>query len=254
MSLTCTAYQYSSFTKTVRTLFVACIFCVPLVATAQHTTTHANMLWFNYNNNISFNNKWSLANDVQLRTRNWAERWSQFAVRTGVAYKLNNKLSVTTGIAWFSTVRYFNGSPVLPNEWRPWQEIAYKIPGKKFDFSQRIRTEQRFLQRIVSGKKIDDYVYRFRLRYRFEFSFPLKKEKINASIGNEVMINPGHFSDSLLFDQNRTFFLTDFILSKSTTFQFQFVKLFQWQAADRILDDQNVFRFSIHQRFALQHK
>jgi hypothetical protein len=251
VSLTCTAYHFSSLLKKTITVFLFLLSSVAL--TAQHTTTHANMLWFNYNNNIRINNKWSLANEVQMRTRNWAERWSQFAVRTGVGYKLNDKLTLSAGMAWFSTVRYFNGSPVLPNEWRPWQEIAYKIPGNKFDFSQRLKTEQRFLQRIVSGKKAGDYVYRFRLRYRFEFSFPLKKEKINASIGNEVMINPGHFSDSLLFDQNRTFFITDFILSKSTSFQFQFIKLFQWQAADRILDNQNVFRFSIHQRFALKH-
>jgi hypothetical protein len=221
---------------------------------AQHRTTHANMLWFNYNNNISFSSKWSLANDVQIRTRNWADRWSQFALRTGVGYKVNDKLTVTAGMAWFSSVRYSNNKPVFPNEWRPWQEVAYRIPGKKIDFSQRLRTEQRFLQRVVSGRKTDEYVCRFRLRYRFEFSFPLRKDRINASIGNEVMINPGHAKDSLFFDQNRTFFIADFKLNKSTTFQFQFIKLFQWQASDRILDDQNVFRFSIHQKFNFRRK
>ena len=49
---------------------------------AQHTATHANMLWFNYNNTVFINDKWSIASDAQLRTRDWAGRWSQFAVRT----------------------------------------------------------------------------------------------------------------------------------------------------------------------------
>ena len=221
---------------------------------AQHTATHANMLWFNYNNTVFINDKWSIASDAQLRTRDWTGRWSQFALRTGVAYKINKKFTATAGFAWFGNVRYFNGKPIVPNEWRPWQEVAYQLKGKKINFTQRLRTEQRFQQQVVNEKKTQDYQERFRLRYRFEFGFPVNKEKITASIGNEVMVNPGHISDSVFFDQNRSFFFMNFKLTPATIFQFQFIKLFQWQAANRILDDQNVFRFSIHQQFHLRKK
>jgi hypothetical protein len=127
--------------------------------------------------------------------------------------------------------------------------MSFQIKIGKSSFLQRLRLEQRFLQKIVSGNKVNDYELRDRLRYRFEFGFPLfKKQQLAIHFGNEVMINVDHSADNLLFDQDRLFAFLNVRLSNSIMVQCQYLKIFQWQAANKIIDNQNVLRFSIHQQ------
>lgn len=216
--------------------------------TAQHKVVHTQMIWFNYNNTVALNAKWDLANDVQLRTREWASHWSQFAIRSGVSYKLNTHFTATTGFTWFGNVRYYNESPVVANEWRPWEEIGYQVNGRENIFLQRLRLEHRFLQRIINGKKTSEYEKRQRLRYRIEFGFPLRNKKIEIHIGDEAMGNLNYIGDNRFFDQNRLFAFINFKISAHTFFQYQFIKIHQWLAAQNTMESQDVFRFSIRQQ------
>ncbi|MFT3681391.1 MAG: DUF2490 domain-containing protein [Ferruginibacter sp.] len=206
------------------------------------------MFWFNYNNTISLNKKWGLTNDVQLRTREWASHWSQFALRTGITYKINPKFSAAAGFTWFGNVRYYNNEPLVADEWRPWQELTFQIANNKRLFLQRLRLEERFLQKVVNGKKTNDFENRERLRYRLEVGFHLSK-KTELHIANEVMGNINYIADNRFFDQNRTFAFVNYKISASTFLQYQFLKIFQWQPAINTMEDQNVFRFSVHQQF-----
>jgi Protein of unknown function (DUF2490) len=232
-------------------VIVFVIFFIPGTLWAQHKVTHTNMLWFNYNNNIALNKKWNIISDVQIRTREWTSHWSQFALRGGAAYKLNNKFTAAGGFTWFGNVRYFNDEPTVANEWRPWEEIAFQTGIGKNLLIQRIRLEQRFLQIVVLGKKTMEYEDRQRFRYRMEFGFPLTNKKMEIHLGNEVMVNLNYISDNRFFDQNRTFAFINYKISPSLFFQFQYVKIFQWQGLIKVMDDQNVFRFSIHQQINL---
>ena len=234
-----------------RILLILFLFLILSEAKAQHSNTHANMLWFNYNNTVVINNKWSIVNDAQLRTRNWAERWSQFALRSGAVYKLNNKFALTAGFTWFGNVKYFNDRPVVANEWRPWEEVSLQLKQKKIVFFQRLRLEQRFLQKVAAGKKLPDYDFRLRLRYRFEFALPQYKNKFELRLGNEIMGNINHIGDTQFFDQNRTFLILNIKISPQLVFQFQYIKLFQWQPSVNTLDNQDVFRFGIQQQLYL---
>jgi hypothetical protein len=219
---------------------------------AQHKTVHVNMLWFNYNNTIEFNSKWGMVSDVQLRTRDWARQWSVCAVRSGVTYRINNKFSVTAGFTWFGNVRYISDTAVLANEWRPWQEVTLQLHTGKGLLIQRVRTEQRFLQKLSGTSKKNEFEKRFRLRYRIEYSLPPLSKKTELHIGNEIMVNANYISDNRFFDQDRLFALINYKTSPSTFVQFQFIKLLQWQAAANTLEGQNVFRFSVHQFFSFK--
>lgn len=222
--------------------------CLSKTAIAQHTTVHKTMLWFNYNNYIILNDKYTLVNDVQVRTSNWADNWSQFAVRSGVHYKLNKHFLLGGGFAWFGTMRSSAGQLVLANEWRPWQEIAHQQKWKATSFMQRLRTEQRFLQQVADGKRTGVYNHIHRLRYRFEFGWPFAKNKFDFHTGNEVMVNPQYIGSNMFFDQNRSFAFINYNLSKKIFLQWQYIKIFQWRAATKVLENQDVFRFSIHHR------
>jgi hypothetical protein len=227
-------------------------FILPAVVFAQHKTTHVNMLWINYNNTIELNKKWGLVNDVQLRTRDWARQWSVAALRSGVTYKLSNKFSLAAGFTWFGNVRYVSDTAVLANEWRPWQEASLQLHTGKGLLVQRIRTEQRFLQKLSGTHKLNDFEKRFRFRYRIEYTFPSLRKKVEVHVGNEIMFNINYISNNRFFDQNRTFALVNYKTSATTFVQFQFIKLLLWQAPVNTLEDQNVFRFSVHQSFSLK--
>lgn len=227
-------------------ILLTCV-CVSLQAQPKHARTQ--MIWLNYNNSIVLNNKWTWSNDFQLRTREWLQHWWQTAIRTGMQYKLNKKWTMSAGVAWFDNVRYYEDEPVFANEWRPWVDIGFQQQAKKITIVQRLRFEERFLQKVLKNEKLKDYERRDRLRYRLEFTLPPISKKVEMHIGNEVMVNLNHINDSLFFDQNRILFITNFKISPASFFQFQYIKNFQLLARNYTLENQDIFRFSFHQQF-----
>lgn len=228
------------------------ILLLPVTSKAQHTTQHTNLLWAGYYNTMRFNKKWSLASDAQLRTKDWANEWSQLLVRSGLTYGLNNNFSVTGGFAFFKNAQYLNKDLLLKNEWRPWQEIFYQLSLHEINFSQRLRTEQRFLQIVKNNQLSKNYQYIFRLRYKFDWQFPIKQNEIKLLVGNEIMVNPGKINNSLFFDQNRTSAGINFKMNSATNLQCQYIKIFQWHSNTSVQEDQNVFRLNIIQQFKLK--
>jgi hypothetical protein len=221
-------------------------FFVPCIA--QHKNAHTNMLWVNYNNTLVINNNWSWSNDFQLRSREWLTHWWQLAMRTGVQRNLNKKFTISAGLAWFDNVRYYNDEPIFANEWRPWVDVSFQLQPKKTIVMQRLRFEERFLQKVAADKKLPDYEERQRLRYRLEFTFPPINKHIEIHAGDEVMVNLNHTGDSLFFDQNRFVVLANYKLANASFFQFQYIKNFQLLARNYTLEDQDIFRFSFHQK------
>ncbi len=224
------------------------ILLLPLALNAQHKTDHTNMLWTGYYNTVRFNKKWSLVSDAQLRTRDWAEKWSQLLVRSGLNYSFNDHIAATGGLAFFKNAQYVEKQLFLKNEWRPWQEISYQVKLNKINFTQRIRTEQRFLQQLINNNLTKTYQYTFRLRYRFDVQFPLQ-EKLKALMGNEVMINPRFINTNRFFDQDRIFAGVNYKLADRTSLQFQYLKIFQWHSNTSVLENENVLRLNIYQQF-----
>lgn len=223
-------------------------------ANAQLKHAHTSMLWFNYNNTVSLSNKWNWSNDFQFRTREWTKYLWQFAIRTGVQYSLSKKWTVSAGFAWFDNVRYYNNNPVFPNEWRPWIDIGYQVKPKNISIVQRIRFEERFLQKVQADKVLNEYETRERLRYRLEFTFPKISKFLELHVGNELMVNTNHLHDSLFFDQNRILFIANAKFSDASYFQFQYIKNFQLLARNYTLEDQDIFRFSFHQQLMWRRK
>lgn len=223
---------------------------MPFSTKSQHKTVHTNMLWAGYYNTFYIDKKWSLLSDAQIRTREWAQHWSQMLVRSGLSYKVNEHVSITGGFAFFKNAQYANKELFLKNEYRPWQEFFYQSKLKKISLTQRLRTEQRFQQQLINDQISKTYQYIFRLRYRFEAQFPLRSNKIALLIANEIMVNPGYINNSLFFDQNRSFAGLNIKLQANTALQFQYVKIFQWRNNTRVLENQNVVRVNVFQQLS----
>jgi len=231
-----------------RKYITGAILCLPFPSPGQHAVPHINMLWAGYYNTTRLSNKWSLASDAQLRTKEWANKWSQILIRSGAAYTFNNRVSITAGLAFFKNAQYVDKDLLLKNEWRPWQEVSYQLLLRKTNFIQRLRSEERLLQLVKNNELSKNYQYIFRMRYKFEFQFPLKADNIKLLAPNEVMVNPGYIHSSLFFDQNRTFVGANFKLNSNSGLQCQYVKIFQWHSNTFVMDNQNVFRVNFIQQ------
>lgn len=220
----------------------------PAFAKAQRQRVHTNVVWLGHFSTMRLSDRFAVNSDVQIRTKDWTKQWLLQAVRSGLSYKLNSHLSFTAGGAWFRHAQYSGERLLFRNEWRPWTEIAYGDKWKKSTFMQRMRLEERFIQKVVNGQKTGDYDQITRLRYRIEYQVPLNGSTVTGSLVNEFMVHPGHMGSNRFLDQNRTFVGVNVKVTPSTMLQTQYMKIFLWRIND-ILEDQNVIRFNIHQQF-----
>lgn len=234
-------------------MITALILC-PFLSGAQRTTTHTNMFWFGYFNNTQLSKRFSVGGDLQLRTKEWAAKWAQQVLRAGLNYRLNERSTVTAGMAWMRHARYNNEQLNFINEWRPWQEVAYQLKGRCLGVGQRLRTEQRWIEQAAINERPSSYNFSFRVRYRLELQVPLLQGKVIPSIVNELMVNSANVGNEYFFDQNRTFIGVNIKASSTTTLQCQFMKIFQLRSSTGALDNMDVVRINISQQFNLNKK
>ncbi len=217
-------------------------------AHSQSMVTHTNEVWFSYNNTVTFNKKFSLLSDAQLRTKNFFGEWYQLALRTSVGYSFNSRWIATAGFAWFKNVQYVGLTPLFKNEFRPAEDISYKSKLLRGVFTQRLRGEERFLQQVVNNKLSSEYDFVFRLRYHFDDMFSLKNPKWAIGFGYEIMVNPQYSKGPRFFDQDRIFLLFNRIISPSLTLQASVMEIIQGKGKVDTYDDQNVFRLRFYHR------
>lgn len=231
--------------------FLLSLFVLTLKAQDIPQFKYDNMLWLGYYNTIAFKGNWKIVSDAQIRTKDWAEHWSQGLIRTGLSKKLNDKFSVTAGLAHF---RFFITDIRTRGEWRPWEEIAMNDQWKKWKITHRIRIEQRFNERVVSNYPDGEYIFNHRFRYKLDLQYPLfqkENKQLLISFGNEIMINAGKNIATNYFDQNRTSVGLTFDLNSKISFQAQYIYIWQQLSNGITLDKINVIRFNILHRINL---
>ncbi|HWY12620.1 MAG TPA: DUF2490 domain-containing protein, partial [Bacteroidia bacterium] len=204
-----------------------------------------NQVWGGYYNSIIINQKWLVNSDIQFRTKDWLDHPSQALIRTGLVRRINEKLSVTVGLAHF---RFYLSDVATRGEWRPWQEIALTENYKKLKVFHRFRSEERFNQKTNNNEPINDYTYNWRFRYKLDLQFPLASRNNKAlyfTIGNEIFINAGNIIKYNYFDQDRLSAGFNIELNKNFTLQPQFIYIWQQENNGITLDKISVFRLNI---------
>lgn len=224
------------------------VFFSPAFAKAQRQRVHSNSIWMGHFSSVRLSDRFSINSDVQVRSRDWTQKWSQQLVRSGLVYKATSHIGFAAGGAYFRHALYQGEQLQFRNEWRPWLEVLYDAKWKKFLVKQRLRLEERFLQKVINGQKAAGFDHITRLRYRIEWQVPLKGTAISSSLVNEFMVNPGHWGSEKFLDQNRTFAGFNFKIASSTTLQAQYMKIFYWRT-NNVLEDHNAFRLTAYQQF-----
>ena len=200
----------------------------------QKQVVNQPLSWWCYFGTYRITNKLSIWTELQLRRADFVNEWQQVLPRVGLNYHYKDNIIFTAGYAYLWTYPY-GEQPIPLNEpryeHRPWQQVTLLHGTNKVSFQHRYRLEQRFLQDWTSPDRTtglrsirDGYELQNRMRYRFLATIPITRtaqgrQKLFATVYNEIFINFGDNIGFNLFDQNRL----------GTTIGYQFTKDFNWQ-------------------------
>lgn len=234
-------------------ILLSVLFATSLAQNNSPIIVRDNMVWVGYFSTIKFNDKLSLNSDAQFRTRNEVKNYSQALLRTGLSYKLNEKVDVTLGLAHF---RFFITNDKTRGEWRPWQEFKLNDKFGNCKLSHRFRVEQRFNETVKNSEATNDYQFNFRFRYRFDLRYPILKENksgnnIYALIGNEIMVNAGNNISYNYFDQDRLYIGVNYEINKKIVLQLQYMHVWQQASNGLTLNSNEVIRFNIYHTISI---
>jgi hypothetical protein len=207
-------------------------------------------LWLTYNLQARFSDKWEGLFDANQR---WSDlgnfNAAQAAIRIGAGRHLTDKFSMAGGYAWFGTYYEEQGNSFL-DENRLWEQVLWRIPGKKASLWHRIRTEQRFRELDSTGK--GETEFSFRLRYMFGSLFPVLRPKegkqfgMNVQLAWEIMLQAGGRIENNYFDQNRLITGINWQLSRTISL----ATLYQHTVRFSLAKDKNitvhVFRITLN--------
>lgn len=209
-----------------------------------------NLFWLNYSNSIQLNSKWGINTDVQHRTTNGFEKQTLSAMRSAIAYQVNNFIFVSAGGAYF---RNYLHNDLSRGEWRSHQELLTTLDLGKAKIINRIRVEERFVQVVFHDELTNNYEFNWRFRYKIDVEFPLfiQNERVHSiGLGNEFMFNEGGEIVNR-FDQNRASISFNFEFSKNVKLQFQYIYIAQYISSKDNIDKISAFRLNLQHKIRL---
>jgi hypothetical protein len=219
------------------TLFLLNSFVLNSIAQTK-TVNNISQSWTSLNTTIRLSNHWGLIADAHIRRTNFLADPNFYFLRTGVQYWVNDHFSITAGIGkmWVA--------PTTPNwqhfavENRIYQQALLTSKLGQVGMLQRIRNEQRWIEKITDDKFTGEYKFSNRIRYLLAFNIPIfnNPHYPSISLSDELMIQFGKEIVYNTFDQNRLFLGIRQPLSKILNFDFGYMLSYQQKASGNQYD------------------
>ncbi|MFZ1688112.1 MAG: DUF2490 domain-containing protein [Flavobacteriales bacterium] len=227
------------------------------------TKTNQQLVWFVYNNTLTFSPKWALATDIQERRFINPSAQHQFLVRTKVQYTLGQGWDVGLGgcIFWQSPNDPNSTSDLVVPELRPHLEVSQKQKVRFFKINHRYKAEARFFHHVQNGELRDGYSFRnFRFRYRLGIDVPLLKsadkklDRLTLRVNDEIHLNAGEQVVMNTFDQNRIYAGISYSATPDLSIEVGYLNWFQEQPSGDDYFNRNIFRLAINHKISLEKK
>ena len=208
---------------------------LPMGAQVAHQQGYWTRLFFR----VKLNDKWSWQTQADERRLIQPDRQLQFIVHTDLHRKFGKYTEGSVGLT-FSTVR--QGDFEVP-EYRPFEEFyVYVSLVKGLRFSQRIRTEQRWLHHYGKTGLTEGYDFKWRFRFRPQLDWKLS-EHWALKFNDELMY---HDDD---FDQNRIYGGAEYRFNKKTSLELGYLKLYQKRSGGKGFYDRDNLRVTLYKDF-----
>lgn len=192
-----------------RRIIVLAIAITSLQATAQKNDLGS---WNVLNTKLTLSPKWSVFNELQLRSQSFYDNHFYYEIKGGVSFALNKNFSFLIGTGKYRT--FSDGGsfrkPITADEIRFWQQITMNHFLDRIKFEHRYRIEQRWFK---TG-------YRNRFRYRLNALVPINSTTVEpgtfyAATFNEIFLT----NTSPYFERNRFFIGTGYQVNNLVTIQ-----------------------------------
>lgn len=192
--------------------------------------------WNVINTKLTLSDKWSVFNELQLRSQSFYHNHFYYEIKGGVSYQLSKNFSLLLGAGKYMT--YTDGgnfkSPVTANEFRFWQQMTMNHFLERIKFEHRYRVEQRWFK---TG-------YRNRFRYRLNTAIPLNKRKLAPKTFYISAFDEVFFTNiAPYFERNRFFAGFGYQFSKYFTLQPGYV--YQYDFRNNIGSGKHFFQFTL---------
>ena len=169
-------------------------FLISLQAAAQ---TDGLGTWSVLSGKYTFNNRWNLYAEAQIRSQQVVHDFFYYEYKGGVSYNFKPNVSALLAVGNYATYKP-EGDFTNPNvtEFRIWEQFVLNNNIGRVKLEHRYRIEQRF---ISTG-------YRNRFRYRINALLPfghkvIESKTLYASLYNEIFVS----NEAPFFEQNRMF-------------------------------------------------
>ena len=255
----CNKKELLKTTKYIIFIMALIIYATPSYCQEERLTDKNTIGWYAYTGTFKINDNWSVHTEYQWRRDNIIADWQQSLLRTGINFKVNQKLSFRAGYAWIETYNYgdipLNGFGKQFTEHRAYQMATVNDKMGIAEFSHRFMLEQRWIGRYTNASLIkeDDYFFVNRLRYMYRMQIPLKGKIIGdktpyAAIYDEIFIGFGKNVNENVFDQNRLGLLLGYRFSSKVRIEGGFLS--QILQLSREVTGRNVFQYNNGVMFA----
>ncbi len=210
----------------------------------QKEVNHQTQSWISLNNNLKFNDHWSLLADFHVRKNDFVNIDSFYFVRSGVAYTSGPKVVFALGYAHMWLAPTNPEWSTFANENRIYQQIQLNSKVGDISILQRIRNEQRWQDKIVNDNIIDEKRFTNRFRYLVSFNIPIFKKKTMPLlvVSDEILV---HFGKEVIYntlDQNRVFIGIKQSINPKLSFDFGYMNVYQQKYSGYQYDSNHTLR------------
>lgn len=207
---------------------------------------------------IEYGIKESIQLDIELDNRRYFMPHIQFQSLGRVTLLVHQKDWLSYGSGLTYSLEYSEITQTARQEIRPHQEVTATHSKDRWDFSHRLRLEQRFIQDTIREVTLaevrefrdDDFSFSFRSRYNVGAEFKLidterKKGHTSLELSSELMIN-AYLKE--LFDTFRQYIGFRYYIRENTILELGYLKSFEYSHLYSTMFNFNNIRFTFRQR------
>ena len=196
--------------------------------------------WEIVNLNYHLSKKASVFFEAQVKSQELMNDFYYNEYKIYGLYNLTNKWNLTAGAGNFKTYSSPGNfkSPLEKSEFRTWQQVALRSRSGRFNFQNRLRTEQRWI----------NHIYQNRFSYRLNSVVPINHKKLDpktfyASVYDEIYFTNRH----PYYEMDRWFIGLGFQVSSFFALQTGFIKQYNYHSTS-IQFIQSSFLFSLNDK------
>lgn len=237
------------------------LFSIVARAQSDKNTTHQNLLWARYYNQITVNQKWSLHTEIEARmfTNPLSENLNLFRIQG--RYKVATAIETGIGVAYFSVTTQdpLAVSNFKSTEYRLQQDLIWKHFICNTLLSQRLQIEERFIENTNKVSLHTDTALGFRFRYRLQAELPIwenKSQYIKAILFDEILFNCTNTNGNtkITFDQNRSYSGLQYGFNSNFAVELGYLNSYQSRLNGTAYYNRDIIRLSVFHKIKSRKK